>query len=106
MSTRAGTAHGGAGPKHPQTPDEEIPQDPPSKMRLTLDLTPSFHRTIDEIQDLVGAGNKAEVVRQSLLLYRLLIQAVGEGWKVQLARESAGQRELKELALFTVAKTS
>lgn len=42
------------------------------KVRVTLDLTPQFYERLEELEDLVDAGSKANVIRQALQLYEYI----------------------------------
>jgi len=49
------------------------------KIRVTLDLTPDFYHRLEELEGLVEAGTKANLIRQALQLYEYVAKKTIEG---------------------------
>lgn len=54
------------------------------KRRLTVDLAPSVHEAVAEIQRLIDADTRVEVIRRSVFTYLELVRAKESGNKVLL----------------------
>jgi len=50
------------------------------KTRVTLDLSPQFYQRLEELESLVDAQSKAEVIRNALQLYEYMAQKSKDGW--------------------------
>ncbi len=49
------------------------------KIRVTLDLTPDFYQRLENLENLVEAGTKANLIRQALQLYEYVANRTIEG---------------------------
>ena len=49
------------------------------KVRVTLDLSPPFYERLEQLEQLVDAGTKANVIRQALQVYEYLAQKTLDG---------------------------
>ncbi len=49
------------------------------KIRVTIDLSQPFYDRLEELEDLVDAGTKANVIRQALQLYEYVAKRTLEG---------------------------
>lgn len=58
-----------------------------SKVRVTLDLTPEFHRRLEALESLVGAESKASVIRQALQLYEYVAQKTRKGYSFKAVKD-------------------
>ncbi len=55
-------------------------KDATKKVRVTLDLSPSFYERLEQLEQQVDAGTKANVIRQALQVYEYLAQKTVEGY--------------------------
>ncbi len=67
-------------------------EDRVKKIRITLDLTPQSYERLEELENLVDAGTKANVIRQALQLYEYVAQRALEGCTVRVV-DQAGAGE-------------
>lgn len=63
------------------------------KVRVTLDLTPQFYRRFEHLEKLVGAGSKANLLRQALQLYEYMAKRTLDGWSFQAIPPGDGEPE-------------
>ena len=66
-------------------------QETNKKVRVTLDLTPPFYERLNQLENLVDGGTKANVIRQALQLYEFIAQRTLEGWSFKAVKD--GQEE-------------
>jgi hypothetical protein len=69
------------------------------QIRITIDLTSRLYDRLGKVEDLVGAGSKAEVVREALRVYEYLVSHAARGSEFRVIEK--GSRESKPLAVFT-----
>ncbi len=62
------------------------------KVRVTLDLSPPFYERLEQLEQLVDAGTKANVIRQALQVYEYLAQKTLDGYSFR-AVDQDGQEE-------------
>ncbi len=67
-------------------------KDATKKVRVTLDLSPPFYERLEQLEQLVDAGTKANVIRQALQVYEYLAQKTLEGHTFR-AVDKDGQEE-------------
>ena len=53
------------------------------KVRITLDLSLPAYQRLEELETLVGATSKADVLRDALQLYEYICRRVRDGDKIQ-----------------------
>jgi hypothetical protein len=53
------------------------------KVRVTLDLSLPAYQRLEELETLVGASSKADVLRDALQLYEYICRRISEGDKIQ-----------------------
>lgn len=64
----------------------------PDKKRITIDLSQEFFGRLDDLVRRVGAGSKAEVIRDALQLYEYIADRQIDGYSFQ-AKDRAGAVE-------------
>ncbi len=62
------------------------------KIRVTLDLSPPFYERLVELEQLVDAGTKANVIRQALQLYDYIARRSLDGWAFQAEKDGEKER--------------
>jgi hypothetical protein len=55
-------------------------------IRVTIDLSLSFHERLTNLQSVTGVGTKADVIRNAVLLLDFVVKNAGEGYELQVAR--------------------
>ena len=63
------------------------------RVRITVDLTTQFHQRLEELESLVGANSKADVIRDALRLYEYICRRVIENGDKLQAVGSSGEPE-------------
>lgn len=66
-------------------------------VRITLDLTPQFYERLVQLQDLVEAESKANVIREALRLYEYLASRAMRGASFRVVNQDGAE---ETVALF------
>ena len=68
------------------------------KTRLTLDLTKTLDKRLEQLKNITGKSSKADVVREALRLYEYVVARTRDGTSLLLEKD--GRRE--RLIIFGV----
>jgi len=50
------------------------------KVRVTIDLTPQFNQRLENLEALVEANSKADIIRQALQLFEYVARRTADGY--------------------------
>jgi hypothetical protein len=65
-----------------------------AKTRLTVDLKPRHYARLEELEKLVEADSKAELVRTALQLYEFIARRIAKGSRITLTTKDGKEETL------------
>ena len=68
--------------------------DSEKKVRVTIDLTPQFNQRLEQLETLVEANSKADIIRQALQLYEYVARRTAEGCTFRTVSRSGRETNL------------
>ena len=68
--------------------------DSDKKVRVTIDLTPQFNQRLEELEELVDANSKADIIRQALQLYEYVARRTIEGYTFRAVARNGREENL------------
>ncbi len=68
--------------------------EPAKKVRITLDLSPEFYARLEELEDLVGADTKANVIRQALQVFEFVALKSRDGYEFRVVAPDGSEKEI------------
>ena len=68
------------------------------KVRLTVDLQPRFYQRLNQLEELVEANSKADMIRDSLRIYDVIARKVLAGNRICAVDDDGNQQELVFIA--------
>lgn len=67
---------------------------PDEKVRVTLDLSPTFYERLTRLEEMVDLDTKAGLLRQALQLYEYVVTKSLEGYTFRLADPEGKEEKL------------
>lgn len=64
------------------------------KVRVTLDLSQQFNKRLEQLEELLDANSKAEIVRQALQLYEYVARRTLEGYTFRAVSRTGREENL------------
>ncbi|HWQ54359.1 MAG TPA: hypothetical protein VN442_11780 [Bryobacteraceae bacterium] len=64
------------------------------KVRVTIDLTPQFNQRLEQLETLVDASSKADIIRQALQLYEYVARRSVEGYTFRAVSRNGHEEKL------------
>lgn len=68
--------------------------DSEKKVRVTIDLTPQFNQRLEQLEALVDANSKADIIRQALQLYEYVARRTVEGYTFRAVSRNGRETNL------------
>ena len=53
------------------------------KVRVTIDFSPQLYQRLEDLEELVESGSKANLIRQALQLYEYVAKKSREGYSIK-----------------------
>jgi hypothetical protein len=64
------------------------------KVRVTIDVTPQFNQRLEQLEAMVDANSKADVIRQALQLFEYVARRTSEGYTFRAVSRDGREENL------------
>jgi hypothetical protein len=64
------------------------------KVRVTIDLAPQFNQRLEQLEALVGANSKADIIRQALQLFEYVAKRTAGGYTFRAVSRDGHEENL------------